>query len=112
MSTRFTFEDIHNRLNTRAVSERINKPYPNGRTGYYDVNYLVRACQESVEEDELELMKDYLYETTSSCTLAEAKHWMSFYMNDALQSGMGQHEPLLRAQYLAAYEISKDLSKN
>jgi hypothetical protein len=77
----------------------------------YDLRVLSSTLIQGSFRDtqDYEIVKDWLIETTMSCDRDEAKNWMKFYMADALECSNGEQNNMLRAEFLAAYDILQEL---
>jgi hypothetical protein len=77
----------------------------------YDLRVLSSTLIQGAFRDSQEyaFVKDWLIETTMSCDRDEAKNWMKFYMADALECSNGEKNDMLRAEFLAAYDILHNL---
>jgi hypothetical protein len=106
-------DEIIQRFSLPEIIKR-QKSY-NGREmkiSRYDLRTLALQIENIREDPIYEDVHDWIIETTSSCDKKEAIGWMDFYMMDAIEDGYGKGpNPLLRAQFLAAYDICQSLKK-
>jgi hypothetical protein len=108
-----TFEEIHDKLNTTEVWKRLQE-YQSKKVfqNIPDFDKIAKIVENVRGSDDYQMMQDYLIETTSSCDLKEAINWMTFFMVDAIQQGKGIPDNFLRNQFLAAFDLWKELFSN
>jgi len=105
------FNKIDERLNTKAVYARIqSRQGQTPKINKYDLRTVALLVEGIRNTPEYETTENYLIETTSSCNENEVLEWMKYYMADAFEEGMGPMDKLLRAQFLAAYDIANEIA--
>jgi hypothetical protein len=77
----------------------------------FDINFLTTHYgHEGVRESpEYQVIQDFIIDTTMSCSPDEAIHWLRFYQADAFERAIGKENNLLRGQFLAAYDLEKEI---